>query len=427
METIKVGLLGLGNIGQGVWNICQNNNTKLESYLNKKISIKKVLVNNINKKRKVNTPIHKLTTDVNEIINDDEIKIVIELIGGINPAYKFVKTALNNGKHVVTANKALIATHGDELLKIAKKNNVNIKYEASVGGGIPIIATLLESLSANNINEILGIVNGTTNYILTQMTDEKADFKTVLKDAQAKGFAEADPTSDIEGEDAVFKLSILSSIAFGIQLSPKEIPSEGITKITKQDIEYASKLGYIIKLLATAKKINDSFVFHVQPTLVPTNHPLANVKNEFNALFVKGDAVGEIMLYGKGAGSLPTGSAVLSDVLSIGKTIGTDYKSSDINIIDKNSLKIVGEGINEYYIRLQVVDKPGVLGKISSTFGKYNISLKSVVQIDKGEKNIPLVFITHEADRKLLNNALNDINKYDFVNEIVNIMRVENL
>ncbi len=427
MEVLKIGLLGLGTVGQGVWNITKRNNFKMESYLNKKIDIKKVLVNNIEKTREVDVPKEILTKQINEIIDDPEIKIVVELIGGINPAYEYIKSALKKGKHVVTANKALIATHGEELLALARGNNVELRYEASVGGGIPIIVTLLENLSANNIDEVLGIVNGTTNYILTQMTNKKVSFNDALKDAQDKGFAEADPTSDIEGQDAVFKLSILSAIAFGIQLSPKDIPSEGITKIAQQDIKYSSDLGYVIKLLATAKRSNNAFIFHVQPTLVPKNHPLANVENEFNALFVRGDAVGEIMLYGKGAGALPTGSAVLSDVLSIGKLIGTEYNANKIIINENKPLEIIGEGTNEYYIRLQVFDEPGVLGKIAATFGNFGISLKSVVQIDKGSEYIPLVFITHEAKRKLLDKALGDISKFDCVNKISNIMRVENL
>ncbi len=427
MKNINIAILGLGNIGSGVWKILDQNQRKVDSYLGRSIDVKKVLVSDLNKKRAIDMPSDVLTDDIEEILENKDIQVVVELMGGLDPAYKYIKAALKKNKHVVTANKAVIATYGKELRELADENEVEIRYEASVGGGIPIINTLIQSLSANKFDEIIGIVNGTTNYILTQMTAEGMDFDQALKLAQEKGFAESDPTSDIEGEDAAFKLSILSYIAFGIEVSPQDIPSEGITKISKEDIDYAKQLGYIIKLLATARRNNKNFEFHVHPVLLKKDHPLASVNNEFNALFVKGNAVGELMLYGKGAGSMPTGSAVMGDVLEIGKRISEKPSVSHAN---KNgymsSLQSVGEGLSEYYIRFQVKDQPGVLGNIATIMGENGVSLKSVVQRGKpGEKSVPLVFITHEVERKDLDKALEIIQESEMINEVASIMKVK--
>ncbi|MCT4607369.1 MAG: homoserine dehydrogenase [Marinisporobacter sp.] len=427
MHHIKIGVLGLGNIGKGVWNIIENNRNKVESYAGSNIEIKKILVRDIHKNRDVSVPKEILTMNPKDILQDPEIDIIVEVVGGIDTAFKYIKESFENGKHVVTANKAVIATHGDTLHKLAKEHGVLLRYEASVGGGIPIINTLTKSLSANQFDEIVGIINGTTNYILTQMSEFGMDFDEALKLAQEKGYAEADPTSDIEGEDAAFKLSILISVAFGIRIEPKDIPREGITKISKKDIEYASQLGYKIKLFATAKKEKDDFEFYVHPTLIPTNHPLASVSNEFNALFIRGNAVGELMLYGKGAGSMPTGSAVVGDILEVGKLIGINYKSPSNDSFKESNLNIIGEGISQYYIHTEVADQPGVLGKIASTFSKYNISLESVVQRARGEASVPLIFITHEVERSQLDKALEEIKMNGLVNEIASILRVENL
>ncbi len=426
MNNIKIAILGVGNVGSGVWKILHKNQRKVDSYLGRSIDVKKVLVNNVNKERDIDIPADILTEDFSEILENKDIQVVVELMGGLEPAYSYIKAALKNKKHVVTANKAVIATYGKELRELADKNEVEIRYEASVGGGIPIINTLIQSLSANKFDEIIGIVNGTTNYILTQMTAEGMDFDEALKLAQEKGFAESDPTSDIEGEDAAFKLSILSYIAFGIEVSPQDIPREGISKISKEDIEYSKQLGYTIKLLATARKNEKTFEFHVHPVLLKKNHPLASVNNEFNALYVKGNAVGELMLYGKGAGSMPTGSAVLGDVMEIGKRISEKPSVSHANKNEyKSSLISVGEGLSEYYIRFQVKDQPGVLGNIATIMGEYGISLKSVVQRGKpGEKLVPLVFITHEVSRKNLNYALEKIEASDAIDKVASIIKV---
>jgi homoserine dehydrogenase len=424
MDKIKLGILGMGVVASGLVNIIEMNNAKIARGLDKEIEVKKVLVKNPDKKRSINLSQEVYTQDPYEVINDEEVQIIVELMGGIDPAYEYMKAALKNKKNVVTANKALIATHGEELEALAVQNGVKLMYEASVGGGIPIINTMTENLTANEFEEIIGIINGTTNYILTQMTERGLEFDEAVKEAQNLGFAEADPSSDVEGDDAAFKLAILSTIAFGQRINVKDIPKEGITKISKEDINYARELGYNIKLLASAIRNDNEIELRVHPALIPAGHPLTTVKNEFNAVFLKGNAVGEIMLYGKGAGSLPTGSAVLGDVIDISKNIDKEIKSPGSK--KESQYKIANKGYTQYYIRLEVIDKPGVLGSIANIFGKNNISLASVVQRQKNGSTAPLVFITHEVERKNIDAALEDIKKYENVTKIESIIMVEN-
>lgn len=424
METVKLGILGMGTVATGLINIIELNNSKIIETINKNLAVSKVLVKSLNKKREVNLPLEVYTTDAHEVINDRDTQIIVELIGGINPAYEYIKASLNNKKHVVTANKALIATHGGELEDLAAANGVKLMYEASVAGGIPILNTISESLAANEFEQIIGIINGTTNYILTQMTENSLEYDQAVKEAQRLGFAEADPSSDVEGDDAAYKIAILSAIAFGQRVEIKNVPKEGITKISKEDIAYARELGYNIKLLASAVKNNDELEISVHPAFVPVEHPLSNVKNEFNAVFLKGNAVGELMFYGKGAGSLPTGSAVLGDVMSI-----VNNSQRDRTEIKKgNRYKVVSKSFKPHYIRLEVIDKPGVLGKIAGVFGTNGISLASVMQRQKnGNNTAPLVFITHAADRKSIDAALKEISIFEYVTKICSIMTVENL
>lgn len=424
MDKVKLGILGMGTVASGLINIIEFNNSKISGILNKELSVNKVLVKSLGKKRDVNLPQEVYTTDAYEVINDKEVQILVELIGGINPAYEYIKAALNNKKHVVTANKALIATHGEELEQLALQNGVKFMYEASVAGGIPIINTMNESLAGNEITEIVGIINGTTNYILTQMSENGLEYEQAVKEAQALGFAEADPSSDVEGDDAAFKLAILSSIAFGQRINVNDIPKEGITKISKEDISYAKELGYNIKLLASALKKDNQIELRVHPAFVPESHPLSTVKNEFNAVFLRGNAVRELMLYGRGAGSLPTGSAVLGDVINVVKN------ENNVKIFKNEKelkCKIANRAYKKYYIRFEVIDKPGVLANIASIFGKNNISLASVVQRQKnGNNTAPLVFITHEVERKNIDAALEEIKKYENVSKIASIIMVEN-
>ena len=322
MKTIKIGLLGLGNIGTGTYKTLDMNRAEIEKAAGTSVDIVKILERDVDRDRGITVPKEKFTSDPDDIFKNPEIDIVIELLGGIEPASTFMLTAMQNGKHVVSANKAAIAANYDKLIETAKENNVIFRFEASVGGGIPILGTLTGPLCANRFEEVMGIVNGTTNYSLTKMTVDGLDYDTVLKDAQAKGFAEADPTADVEGIDAANKLSILMALMFDKYIAPDKIPTTGITHITSEAIEDARSRNCTIKLIAHARKLDDGEVdYKVAPMEISNEHPLAGINNEFNAVFVTGNAVGDVMFYGKGAGPLPTGSAVLGDVIEISKTI----------------------------------------------------------------------------------------------------------
>ncbi len=326
-KLIRIGLMGLGNIGTGTYTTLEMNRDIIKETTGIDFEITKILEKDVDRERGIVVDRDKFTQNPDDLILDPSIDVVIELLGGIQFATDLMLAAMNNGKHVVTANKAAVAANYDVLRETAEKNNVMFRYEASVGGGIPILTALTTALSANSFIEVMGILNGTTNYILSQMTDFGLEYDDVLKVAQEKGFAEADPTSDVEGYDVANKLSILISLLFGVRVPPSAIPTEGITKITKDDIKRAAKSGNKIKLVAIAKKENGNLTYSVRPTLIPLSHPLAGVNNEFNAIFVKGNAVDELMFYGKGAGALPTGSAVMGDVIEIGTAIakGTAY------------------------------------------------------------------------------------------------------
>jgi homoserine dehydrogenase len=426
LDKVVVGLLGFGNVGTGFAAILKENRVQIEDTLGCSISIKKILVREPGKYKDTMMPEELFTSNTNEILADPEIQIIIELIGGVQPAYDYITQALKHGKHVVTANKAVIALYGKELFALADQNGVSIRFEGSVGGGIPIIASLTKSLAANQIEEIVGIINGTTNYILTRMDETGMSFEDALQEAQAKGFAEADPSSDIEGEDAAFKLAILAHVAFGVHVSPKEIPCSGINQISEKEIDFAKQLGYKIKLLAAVRRNNGSLDIHVHPTLVPFEHPLAAVSNEFNALFINGNAVGQLMLYGKGAGALPTGSAVFGDVMEVVQIIRNPIRVEN-SFVNRHRFvpKIIGSGSSAYYIRLQVADRPGVLGKITTAFGRNGVSLESVVQRGRGGSSVPLIFVTHEAERDKLNAALNEIREMNTVEEVASILMVQ--
>lgn len=428
MKTVKVGLLGFGNIGTGTYKTLEMNRKHIEATAGVNIVFTKMLVSNINKNRDIQLPKEMLTVNPDDILLDPEIDVVIELLGGIEPASSYMLKALNNQKHVVTANKAAVAANFDALMQAAKENKVMFRFEASVGGGIPILNALSTALTANQYEEILGIVNGTTNYILTQMTEYGLEYDSVLKVAQDKGFAEADPTADVEGLDVANKLSILISLVYGIRVAPEEIPTEGITRISKNDIKLADQFGYKIKLLATAKKIANQLECHVQPAFVPKDHPLASVSNEFNAIFVKGNAVDDLMFYGKGAGPLPTGSAVMGDVIEISKAIA---KGAAFDHYPETKavkvLRFIGEGQNKYYVNLTVKDVPGVLGSIATTFGAYGIGIDSVLQLSKdinAEREVPLVLIVHEVTRTRLDEALEKISKSGYASAVKSIIRV---
>lgn len=427
MEKVRIALLGLGNVGQGVCKILNTNKNEIMMKCGYEIEIAKILVRDASKPRDVEVPANILTTDIRDIFEDDSIKIVIELMGGAEPAREYMLRAMKCKKHVVTANKLVLATQGEELFRTADEEEVLFYYEASVGGGIPIIREINESLTANRIEKLVGIINGTTNYILSKMTMEGMDFAEALKEAQDKGYAEADPTSDIEGFDAAYKLAIMASLSFGTKVDYSSIYREGISNVKSVDIAYADKLGYVIKLLAIGKEIDNRLELRVHPTMVPKAHPIANVNDSFNAIFIKGNAVGDLMLYGRGAGALPTGSAVVGDIISILRNkvdMSTLLKLKNAGTTKK--INSASENSSGYYIRLNVKDQPGILGSIASVFGKHNVSIFGVTQDVKDNENVSLIFITHEAVEGNVNKAVYEIEKLNKVNRLENIIRIEN-
>ncbi len=428
MKMIRVGMLGLGTVGSGVYKILTEDQSQIQSKLGCRVEIAKILVRDKKKFRDFSVPEDILVTDPKLILEDETIDIVVELIGGIDPAKAHILKAIENGKHVVTANKALISQHGDEIEDAAQACGVTVRYEASVCGGIPILSTLQEALSANRIQEVFGIVNGTTNYILTKMSNEKVDFKQALEEAQQKGYAEADPTSDVEAFDALYKLLILAKFSFNTQAEHSLVYREGITNISINDIQYAEELGYKIKLLAIGKESDGQIELRVHPTLIPKEHPLASVGDAYNAVYVKGSAVGSLMFYGRGAGSLPTGSAVVGDIMYlVNHEIGNGCHIYNRPAAAIKAFKNMRDTKSTYYIRVIVKDIPGVLGRIATVFGKHSVSLASIIQKDVGSDQVPIVFLTHETLEGNLQNAIDEITDIPEVHTIGNIIRVDHL
>jgi homoserine dehydrogenase len=423
--VIKIGLLGLGTVGSGVYQILSKNKTLITSRIHVQVEIKKILVKNINKKRSIKKIL--LTKRFDEILHDPEIFIVVEVIGGVQPAKKYITDAIKMGKHVVTANKELIAKHGPELFALAKNHHVNLFFEASVAGGIPIIRNIEKSLAANRIYEIFGIINGTTNYILSKMEQEGWSFEDALKKAQALGYAEADPTADVEGHDAAYKLAILAMLAFNAPIDLKQIKLQGITQITKSDFDFAKEFGFTIKLFGVAKEHAEGIELGVYPCLVPLRHPLANVSGANNAVYVKGDAVGETMFYGPGAGALPTGSSIVGDILQLIPNIHRGATTANLSKSLKPkkflSPQLAKSG---YFLRLTVVDTPGVLAKISSLFAKNKVSIQNTYQKTPQGKVAELVMILHPTQMRYFDNAISQIKKLTVVKKINAILRIVN-
>ncbi len=425
-SAISVGLMGLGTVGRGVYRILLDNSENIRRKVEVPVEITKILVRDPAKNRGLEPEPGILTTEVSDIIDNPGIDLVVELIGGIDPALDYVKTALSNGKTVITANKDMVALHGKELFELAEANNCNLLFEASVAGGIPIIRPLKECLAANRIQEIMGIINGTTNYMLTKMTAEGSDFTEVLQEAQAKGFAESDPTADIEGYDAARKIAILSSIAFNSRVTLNDVYVEGITKITSKDITYARELNYAIKLLAIAKETGEGIEVRVHPVLIPVTHPLASVNDVFNAIFVRGDAVGDTMFYGRGAGEMPTASAVVADIMDAARCRSHNVPSYiGCTCYEEKPVKPMGLTESKYYIRLQVADRPGVLASIAYAFGDKDVSLASVIQEETEGELAELVMVTHKVRERNLQEALEIIRHLSSVIDVCNFIRVE--
>lgn len=434
IEGINIGIIGFGYIASCVFSLIRRQKDYLAKKIKKNLNItriaekdlKKIEASSIKGLKDI-----KVSSNADDVLEDESIDIIVELIGGINPAYDYVYKALSSGKYVVTANKDLIANRGGELLAVAERNNVDILFEASVGGGIPIIGPLNSSLASNNISKIVGIVNGTTNYILTRMEKDNLSFDDALKKAQELGYAEkANPSSDIEGYDAACKLAILSSIAFNSRVTLNDVYKEGITDVSSNDIRNALDMGYRIKLLAIGIEENGEISVRVHPALIPIDHILASIENTFNAVYVYGNYVGEMMSYGRGAGDRPTASSVVGDIIKIARNF--DRKKKGIiygcSCFEDKKFKSIDDTISKFYILIDVVDKPGVLARIAEVFGRNLVSINSMIQkqTDK-EKSARLIFITHEVVNKNLYKSISEISKLDVVDKVLSIIRVEDL
>ncbi|HOE79453.1 MAG TPA: homoserine dehydrogenase [Smithellaceae bacterium] len=432
MKNISIGLIGMGNIGTGVVKLLRQNEKLIAQRLGAKLVLKKIADINLKSARELKLPEAMLTLNASEIIEDPEISIVIELVGGYEPARTFVLEAIKNGKHVITANKAMLATYGNQIFAQAQKKAVDVGFEASVGGTIPIIKTLRESMAANRFNSIVGIMNGTCNFILTKMTDEGKPFDVVLQEAQKLGFAEADPTFDIEGIDTSHKMAIVLALAYGKKVKLKDIYLEGITKTSSLDIAFAKELGYRIKLLAIGRLRDNEVEARIHPTMIPATHLLANVNRNYNAFHLVGDASGPIFLFGQGAGMMPTASAVFSDIFdcarNLVKGVSGRVPSRAISEAAMTNIAMVPmEDIEtKYYFRFSVLDRPGVLSQISGILGEHNISLESVIQKAREKAGpVPIVMTTYKAREKDVRQALKKIDRLAVVKGKTVLIRIE--
>ena len=423
-KEIKVALLGAGTVGGGVYKLVERRAAEMPDKAGAELKITKVLVKNLQKKRE-GIPSEVLTDDWEGIIHDPEISIVIELMGGVEPARTYILQALEAGKNVVTANKDLLAEHGQELMEAAERNHCDLCFEAAVGGGIPIIRPLKECLAGNEITEVMGIVNGTTNYILTKMTQEGWDFDDALKEAQRLGFAEADPTADVEGLDAGRKMAILASIAFHSRVTFKDVDVKGITKITAKDIQYAKEFGYTLKLLGVARNEEGKMEVGVSPMMIPSTHPLANVNDSFNAVFVHGDAVDDAMFQGRGAGEFPTASAVVGDLISVARDMQYDCCGRIGCSCYKNlSMKPAGEARHKYFLRLIVEDRTGILAGVAGVLGNNGVSINQVIQKPAVDGVAELVVITDKVETRHLNDAMMIFGEMSMIREVASVIRV---
>lgn len=425
-NVVNVGLLGAGTVGGGVILVMEKNAADIEKKVGMPVRITKILERNPQLAAELGQK-YQITDKIEDILEDPDIDIVVELIGREHPAKEFIAEALRHGKNVVTANKDVLAKHGKELFELASQNQVDFMFEASVGGGIPIIRPLKSCLAANKITSVMGIVNGTTNYMLTKMSAEHLDFADVLKEAQDKGYAESDPTADIGGLDAARKIAILASIAFNTRVVLEDVHVEGIENLTLRDIDYANELGYVVKLLAIAKRDEkDGISVRVHPTMLPSDHPLAKVNDVYNAVYVTGDAVGDTMFFGRGAGRMPTASAVCGDIVDVARNIrhGSTGRIS-CTCYDEKHLCTIENITSPCYIRLHVHDKPGVLAGIAAAFGAQNVSLKNVVQKAKVNGFSELVVITYDVSEFNLRMAIQTLRALPIVEKICSVIRVE--
>ncbi|BCS52967.1 homoserine dehydrogenase [Geobacter sp. SVR] len=434
MNDIKVGLIGFGNIGAGVVKLLQDNADVIRGKVGTGIVLKRIADLDITSDRGVTVDPDCLTTDVNAIFDDPEISVVIELIGGYEPAKSFVLKAIEKGKHIVTANKALLALHGAEIYAAAAKHNVEVQFEASVGGGIPVLTAIKSNMAANRFGSVFGIMNGTCNYILTRMTQEGADFGDVLTAAQELGYAEPDPTFDVEGIDTAHKLAVLVSLCFGTRIDFNDIHTEGISGISGLDVKFAQDFGYRIKLLAIGKLSNGQVEARVHPTMIPLHNPLADVNGVFNAIRLTGDFVGPVMFYGRGAGQNPTASAIVGDLMGLSRSmmVCAGRRIAPLGFLDDRittlPVKPMAEIVSKYMLRFSALDKPGVLASIAGALGSNGISIESMMQTSHqagDETPVPIVIMTHEAREGAVQAALKEIDGFDFICEKTSFIRIE--
>jgi homoserine dehydrogenase len=420
---VRVGLLGCGNVGAALVRLVDENADVISARAGVSIEVSRVAVRDVAKPREVKLARDRFTTDADALVCDPAIDVVVEVMGGVEPARTLITAALEAGKPVVTANKELIARHGPELFEAAARAGVDLLFEASVAGGIPLMRPLRESLAGDRIRRVLGIVNGTTNYILTRMTEDGAGFADALGAAQRLGYAEADPTADIEGFDAAAKAAIIATIAFGARIHADDVYCEGITGVTADDIASAATLGYVVKLLAVAEEVDGQIAVRVHPAMIPVHHPLASVRESFNAVFIEGEAVGELMLYGRGAGGGPTASAVLGDLVDAVKNLVSGAKGATVGELVARTIRPIDEAESPFYVLMEVADRPGVLAAIAGAFGAHGVSIKSMEQRGIGA-DARLVFITHRAREADLRATLDSLRDVEAVHRVGSVLRV---
>lgn len=426
MKSVGVAILGLGVVGSGTYKILRDHREFYQRTQGVDITVESVLEINRSRALELGIDESKISDNIAEVISNPNVDIVVEVIGGVEPARSFVLAALHSGKTVVTSNKELFCKYWHELERAAKRTNAGLYFEASCVGGVPIIRTLIDGMQANVVTNLTGIINGTTNYILTRMSREGADYASVLKDAQALGYAEKDPTADVEGYDAAYKLSILSSLAFHKKVPLDKVYREGISGISAADIAYGDELGYVLKLLAIGKNDGgESIEVRVHPTFIRKDHPLASVNDSFNAVYLQGDSVGDIMLYGRGAGALPTGSAIVSDIIYAATHTDVKYATFKNTQQAEKGVRFVTDFRSRYYIRFTAKDRAGVLAKVAGIFAKYNISIIDLIQKGEGIENIPIILITHETNEYSVRRAVEKISALEDVVEVNSVIRVE--
>jgi len=426
-KPIFVGLLGLGTVGSGVVKIIENHQEKLMHQVGCPVKVKKILVRDVQKPRDVAVDSSLLTTSAADVIDDPDVDVIIEVMGGIEETKELLLRALRQGKHVVTANKDLMAVYGSELLRVAAEHHCDLFYEASVAGGIPILRSLVDGLASDRITKLMGIVNGTTNYILTKMSQNGASYEAVLAEAQALGFAEADPTSDVEGLDAARKMAILARLGFSMDINLDDVQVEGITHVTEEDLTYGKRLGYTMKLIGIARRDGSKVEVSVQPTFLPDSHPLASVHNEYNAVYVYGEAVGETMFYGPGAGSLPTATAVVSDLVAVMKNmrLGVNGHYAVAPQYEKQ-LKAPAEIFSKYFLRIHVKDQVGAFAKITTLFSERGVSFEKILQLPLKENGLAeIVIVTHDAAKQDYEEILQQLRDLEIVERVQSSYRVE--